>query len=275
MRSRTWDRASVEFAQTIRCGIVFAAMLTASGAGWARPATAQESVAAGTSADIVAVAEVQSGADQSKADSEDENQNGSGLQIEPTKLPTTYLQGPYHVQFHGKGNYVPTLHWSVVQGKLPPGITLHQDGLLNGEAQRTGEFDFVIALTDRSQPPQAVQRGFEIKVVDAITVAWKVPAHVNGNRIEGSVEVSNATLDDVDLTYDVKAIAENGRATEIGYQHFPLTKGTIGMTLPFGDTLPNGAYQVNVSVEGAIVKRNAFYRQQLQTPGPLHVAVGP
>lgn len=273
MRSRT-----SKFAQTIRCGIALVAMLAASETGWAQSIAALKNAAASrpeTTAETVGGQEGQSGSDHSKADPQNDSENGSGLQIEPTKLPATYPQGPYDVRFHGKGNYVPTLHWSVAKGKLPPGMRLHEEGLLEGEAQRAGEYDFVIAVKDGSQPPQAVERGFEIKVVDAITVGWKVPAHVNGNRIEGTVEVSNATLDDVDLTYDVKAIAENGRATEIGYQHFPLTKGTIGMTLPFGDTLPNGAYQVNVSVEGAIAQRKAFYRQQLQTPGPLHVAVGP
>ncbi len=273
MRSRT-----TEWAQTIRCGMALAAMLVLSAAGWAKPAAAMKSAAAnslGTTAGTTAEQVLQRGSDQSQTDSEDDKENGSGLQIETKKLPTTYLQGPYHAEFHVKGNYVPMLHWAVVEGKLPPGIGLQQDGLLKGEARQTGEFDFVIAVSDRSQPPQEVRRGFEIKVVDAITVEWKVPAHVNGNRIDGSVEVSNSTMDDVDLTYDVKAVAENGRATEIGYQHFPLTKGTMGMTLPFGDTLPNGAYQLNVSVEGAIAGKKVFYRKQLQAPGPLHVAVGP
>ena len=215
----------------------------------------------------------QSTAGQSGADNE-KNDEG-GLQIKPTELPRTYLQGPYQVQFYGKGNYVPTLRWRVIQGTLPPGITLTEDGLLRGEAQKTGEFHFVIAVKDGGQPPQAVQRGFAIEVVDALTVVWKVPPHVSGGRIEGSVEVSNTTLEDIDLTYDVKAIAPNGRATEIGYQHFPLKQGTLGMTLPYGETLPLGDYVVNVSVEGVIEKRKTFYRQTLQTPGPLHVAVEP
>lgn len=222
---------------------------------------------------LVVLCAAQSGSGQN--DSGNARQNEAGLQIEPANLPTTYLQGPYRAELHVKGKYVPTLHWSVVQGKLPQGIRLQQDGLLSGEAQQTGEFNFVIEVSDKSQPPQDERRGFLIKVVDAITVEWKVPAHVNANRIEGSVEVSNSTLDDVDLTYDVKAIAENGRATEIGYQHFPLTKGTIGMTLPFGDTLPNGVYDVNVSVEGAIAGKKVFYRKQLQMPRRLHVALEP
>lgn len=216
------------------------------------------------------------GARPAAGQSSAENKNDEGgLQIEPTELPRTFLRGPYHVQFYGRGNYVPTLRWRVIEGTLPPGIRLTEGGVLEGEAQRTGEFHFTVAVRDGNQPAQAVQRGFVIEVVDALTVGWKIPAHVSGNRIEGSVEVSNTTPDEIDLTYDVKAIAENGRATEIGYQHFPLKQGTMGMTLPFGETLPHGDYVVNVSVEGMIAKRKAFYRQQLQMPGPLHVTVGP
>jgi hypothetical protein len=79
----------------------------------------------------------------------------------------------------------------------------------------------------------------------------------------------------MDLTFDVKAVAENGRATEIGYQHFPLKRGTIAMQLPFGETLPHGGYVVYVNVVGEVAKRNAIYRQGMQTPGALQVVVGP
>jgi len=199
----------------------------------------------------------------------------SGLTIWPTELPDTYPHGPYNLIFQPRGNFVPVLHWRVESGALPPGIKLEDNGSLHGEAERAGEFQFVLSVKDGGQPLQAVQRSFTIKVVDAISIAWKNPAHVAGNRIEGSVEVSNATPEDIDLTFDVKAVAENGRATEIGYQHFPLKRGTMGMALPFGETLPNGAYIVNVNVVGELAKRNAIYRQQLQTPRPLHVAVGP
>jgi hypothetical protein len=78
----------------------------------------------------------------------------------------------------------------------------------------------------------------------------------------------------MDLTFDVKAVAEDGRATEIGYQHFPLKKGTVGMALPFGETLPHGAYIVYVNLVGEVARRNAIYRQRMQTPA-LQVVVGP
>jgi hypothetical protein len=198
-----------------------------------------------------------------------------GLVIEPAELPGTYPHGTYQVTLHVRGDYVPVLHWRVVRGTLPPGITLEDNGVLRGEAERAGEFRFELEVRDGGKPQEGVVKAFVIKVVEGITVAWKVPAHVTGNRIDGSVEVTNSTADDMDLTFDVKAVAENGRATEIGYQHFPLKRGTIGMALPFGDTLPHGAYVVYVNVNGEIAKRNAIYKQQMKTPAALQVVVGP
>jgi hypothetical protein len=163
----------------------------------------------------------------------------------------------------------------VASGTLPPGITLDDNGVLRGAAERAGEFRFEVEVRDGGKPQQGVQKGFVIKVVEAITLAWKVPAHVTANRIDGSVEVSNTTADDMDLTFDVKAVAENGRATEIGYQHFRLKKGTVGMALPFGETLPHGDYVVYVNVNGEVAKRNAIYKQQMKTPAVLQVVVGP
>jgi len=207
------------------------------------------------------------------AGAQDNAQNG--LIIEPAELPLTYPHGPYHAGFYVRGNYVPVLHWTLRSGTLPPGLTLQDNGEIRGEAQRPGEFHFVVAVRDGGQPQQAIEKAFVIKVLDALTVAWKVPAHVNVNRIEGSVEVSNATVDDLDFTFDVKAVAQDGRATEIGYQHFALTRGTIGMALPFGETLPHGAYVVYVTVNGEVPQRHAIYKQLMKTPNALEIAVGP
>jgi hypothetical protein len=210
---------------------------------------------------------------QNSAD--DNADSKTGIIIEPSELPVTYPHGPYHIVFHARGNYVPTLHWTAGNGALPPGITLDDNGVLHGEAQRAGEFHFSVTVRDGDQPQQAVQKEFVIKVVDALVIAWKVPAHVNVSRIEGSIDVTNATADDMDFTFEVKAVAENGRATEIGYQHFPLKKGTIAMTVPFGETLPHGTYVVRVDVNGEVATRNAIYKQGLQMPGLLQVVPGP
>jgi hypothetical protein len=231
--------------------------------------------------DVRASGTNQAAVDQTAKDKTSQNKTSrdqgkdDGLVIEPAELPATYPHGTYFVVLRARGNVVPTLHWRVEKGALPPGIKLDENGVLRGEAERAGEFQFVLSVKDSGNPQQAWQRGFAIKVVEAITLAWKVPPHVNVSRIEGSVEVSNTTVDDMDLTFDVKAVAENGRATEIGYQHFPLKKGTIAMALPFGETLPHGSYVVYVNVNGEVAKRNAIYKQQMQTPGALQVVPGP
>jgi hypothetical protein len=120
-----------------------------------------------------------------------------------------------------------------------------------------------------------VQKQFVLKVVAALAINWKAPAHVTGNRIDGTVEVSNTSPDDMDLTFVVMAVAGNGRATAIGYQHFVLKKGTVGMELPFGETLPHGGYVIHVDAVGEVAPKNLIYRDRMETAGPLQVTVGP
>lgn len=199
-----------------------------------------------------------------------------GLTIDDHLLPPkTYPRAQYFFMFQARGNYVPLLHWRVEQGTLPPGLTLADNGVLRGEPESAGEYRFTVSVTDSGKPQQSVRKEFVISVLEAFTVAWKTPARVSGSRIEGSVKVSNTTPEDIDLTFIVEAVAENGRATAIGYQHFLLRKATTDMELPFGENLPHGAYVVNVDTIGEVARRNAIYRKRLQTPGSLQVLVGP
>jgi hypothetical protein len=189
-------------------------------------------------------------------------------------LPDAYPRTPYEYRFHARGG-VPVLQWRVEKGALPPGMKLEDDGRLAGAPEHKGEFQFTASVRDGSNPQQAVQKEFTLHVVSAFALAWKVPAHVNGNRIEGSAQVSNATPEDIDLTFVVMAVAGNGRATAIGYQHFVLARGMIGKELPFGETLPHGGYVVNVDAVGEVAARNLIYRERMQTPSALQVTVGP
>ena len=108
-----------------------------------------------------------------------------------------------------------------------------------------------------------------------MSLRWKNPAHVNGNRIEGSAEISNTTADDIDLTFIVLAVPENGRAVAIGYQHVLLRRRTIAKELPFGEMLPHGGYVVHADAIGEVAPRNVIYRERMQTPSALQVTVGP
>ena len=93
--------------------------------------------------------------------------------------------------------------------------------------------------------------------------------------MDGAVKLTNGTKDDFDLTFIVVAVAENGRATALGYQHFTLKAGTIDFPIPFGETLPHGAYVVHADAVAEIPLKNAILRRQLETPAPLPVTQGP
>jgi len=202
-------------------------------------------------------------------------QTQSDLIIENTSdLPDAFPHMQYEVRLQAHGGVTP-FHWRLEKGALPPGLKLEDDGRLHGPPERSGEFQFTVAVNDSGKPQQAVQKEFLLRVRSGLTLDWSKPAHVNGGRIEGSVAVSNITPDDMDLTFDVKAVADNGRATEIGYQHFVLKRGTNGMELPFGENLPFGGYVIYVNVVGEVAPKNLIYREQMQTPRQLHVTVGP
>jgi len=205
---------------------------------------------------------------------EERPQEQSGLVIEnESELPESHPHSPYDFRFRAHGN-ISAMHWRVEKGALPRGMWLEENGWLHGQAEHVGEFQFTIAVTDGDRE-RAVQKGFVLRVTSALSLNWKDGAHVNGSRIEGSVEVLNTTRDPIDLTFYVLAVATNGRATAIGYQHFVLRAGTQAVELPFGETLPYGRYKVHVDAVGEVAARKLIYREYLETPGPLQVTVGP
>ena len=196
------------------------------------------------------------------------------LVIDTVSLPGTYPRAMYLVHMQARGGTLP-YHWRVEKGDLPQGLKLEEDGTLRGSPEKVGEYRFTISVTDNSRRPQALQREYTLSVLAAMLMQWKKLAHVNGNRIEGSVEVSDTTPDDFDFTFIVLAVNENGRATAIGYQRFPLKQGTKDFEILFGDTVARGSYVVHVDGVGEVAEKNQIYRARLQTPVPLQVAVGP
>jgi hypothetical protein len=230
---------------------------------------------AGCQLDVANAADDEGGAQADSQVGAAPAQGEAGLIIEGDRdLPDAYAHRHYEFRFLAR-NGTSVLHWKVEKGALPQGMKLDDTGLLLGEPERPGEFQFTVSVTDGGNAQTAVQKGFLLRVVSGLALNWKNPAHVTGNRIDGSAQVSNETPDDIDLTFVVMAVAGNGRATAIGYQHFVLKRGTVAMELPFGETLPRGGYVVHVDAVGEVAQRNLIYRERMQTPGPLQVAIGP
>lgn len=194
------------------------------------------------------------------------------LSVPIEKLPNPALWEFYDLRLPAAGG-TGTYRWRVFSGSLPGGLKLSEDGELSGTPQETGQFDFVLQLSDSEDPANQLQKKFSLLLEPPLTVEWSRKTAVNGQRIEGSVKVSNHTGRDFDLTLVVLAVNDVGRATAIGYQRFPLKKKTRDLEIPFGETLSWGNYEVNVDVVGEEPLGNHIYRARLVTK--QSIAQGP
>ncbi|HEY7351534.1 MAG TPA: putative Ig domain-containing protein [Terriglobales bacterium] len=194
------------------------------------------------------------------------------VSISTKELPKALLWEPYTSQLEASGGNGP-YHWRVLSGTLPHTIQLNDQGELTGNSDESGSYDFRVLVTDNSNPPKQQEKAFTLSTEVPLTADWQRKAQVAGQRIEGSIKVSNRTGRDFDLTFIVLAVNEIGRATAIGYQHFSLKRDTKDMELPFGDTLAQGNYAVNVDVVGEEPISNKIFRDRLASQ--LAITQGP
>jgi len=198
----------------------------------------------------------------------------TNLSLDALTLPKASPRHQYKFQFQAHGG-IPPMKYALSQGSPPTGMKLGEDGLLTGTPSSTGEYKFTVTVTDSSNPPQKAFRAFVLRIVPPMVLEWKRYARVNGNRIDGSIVISNNTEDDFDFTFVVLAVADNGRAVDIGYQHVPLKSGVDSLEIPFGDTLPRGNYVVHVDAVGEVPAKDQIFRTRLQTKEKLAILVGP
>ncbi len=197
------------------------------------------------------------------------------LAILDQSLPPLHAGIDARIPFHASGG-VPPYHWSVTAGDLPPGVALDPAGFLFGRPSKPGDFAFTLTLTDSAQPAYSISKEFRTQVTATLLLEWLRQPQVQGTEINGSVQVSNGTKDDdFDLTVIIVAVNEIGRATALGYQHMTLKAGVINFQVPFGSTLPAGAYVVHADAVAEIPARNTILRQRLQTPAALQILQGP
>jgi hypothetical protein len=196
------------------------------------------------------------------------------LVIETQRLPKAYVRQPYQAQLQARGG-VPPLRWEATEGALPTGIVLRSDGQLAGTPALSGEFRFTVTVTDSGKPAYQRSQQFLLSVVSPLMAQWGSYPRINGQRLEGSILVSNQTDRDFDLTVIVLAVNLVGRATAIGYQHFLLKKDTEEMEIPFGDNLPPGSYELNVDAVAEAAASNSIYRARLVPKERFQMQQGP
>lgn len=194
--------------------------------------------------------------------------------IQSSSLPRGFVSLAYHAQLQAQNGTTP-YEWAVTSGSLPKGLSLQEDGVLSGVPAEAGEFHFVVTVTDSAKPPQERTHDLVLQVLEPLLAKWSRYPKVNGQRIEGSLKVSNQTADEFDLTVIVLAVNESGRATALGYQHFTLQKNTVDQEIPFGENLPSGSYMVNADVVAEVAAAKRIHRARLATSERLHVVQQP
>ena len=197
----------------------------------------------------------------------------NSISIVSKALPKAPLWERYVARLQASGGIEP-YHWRVVDSSLPRTLRLSDEGIITGGLSQPGEFEFTVLVRDNSNPPKQAKQKLVLKIETPLTADWSRKALVSGQRIDGSIKVSNHTGRDFDLTFIVLAVNDIGRATAIGYQHFPLKKTTLDMEIPFGETLSPGNYAVNVDVVGEEPTSKLIFRARLVT-GKESITQGP
>lgn len=194
-------------------------------------------------------------------------------ELPPASLWSNYGEkNQYGFRLQAGGGVGP-YHWRIVSGTLPRGLRLDNDEI-TGIPDENGNFQFALEVLDSNNPPAEAQKAVVLTVETPFSAEWGRKAQVNGQRIEGSVKVSNRTGRKLDLTFIVLAVNDIGRATAIGYQHFPLKANTRDLPLPFGDNLSPGNYTVNVDLVAEEPTSKRVFRTRLVTPNET-ISQGP
>jgi putative Ig domain-containing protein len=201
-------------------------------------------------------------------------QTAPPLAIVDEPLPPLNAGVEIRIPLHATGG-VPPYHWSVASGDLPQGIMFTSDGLLVGRPAKPGTFAVTVTVTDSGQPAHSINKELRTQVSAALLFDWLRPPQIRGDRIDGAAQVSNGARDDFDLTVLIVAVDEVGRATALGYQHLKLKAGSANLQIPFGTTVPRGAYVIHADAVAEIPAKNTILRQHLETPVPLPVTQGP
>ena len=161
------------------------------------------------------------------------------------------------------------LTWKMTGGKLPPGLKLNPTrGSISGVPTAPGAYRFAVAVTDSNIPAMQIQREFTLVVTAALSIEWKQPPAVDGEKLAGSVVVSNYTAQDFTLTVIVMAVNQIGRATALGYQEFTLRSGGE-QVIPFGSSPGTGTYAVHADAVAEVASTNTIYRARKQTAAAL------
>lgn len=161
------------------------------------------------------------------------------------------------------------LRWRVLRGRLPAGLTLDRDsGRITGTPPAAGQAPLTVEVTDSSSPAQTAQLRITVLILSTLDIVWQRPPALSGTDLNGTLQVTNYSGNQVVLTVVVVAVNEVGKAFTLGYQHFSIAPGATSPVIPFGMRLPPGRYNLRADAVGEVAEKNIIYRSSLQA-GPF------
>jgi hypothetical protein len=178
----------------------------------------------------------------------------AALAIDTTSLPKGAVGTPYMSQVDASGGTTPYT-WSLVKGKLPPGLALGpKSGLINGTPMVAGSYQFTVEVTDSASPPQTATAALGITIETQLRVTTSsLPVGVENVSYSAQLNASGG---------DPKSYSWSASGLPLGLTIDPLS-GLISGTPKVGSTTP---YQVHVTVADGIQQASTVLLLTIELP---------
>lgn len=108
------------------------------------------------------------------------------LSITTTSLPSASLNVLYAATTLQAAGGAPPYSWSLLNGLLPPGLSLSTSGAISGTATQAGLFSFTVLVTDSETPSLTANKALSISVGDLSVLSGNYAFEFNGFNSTGN-----------------------------------------------------------------------------------------
>jgi len=108
------------------------------------------------------------------------------LSVTTTGLPSATLNAAYPATTLQAAGGVPPYSWSLLNGSLPPGLSLSTGGIISGTPTQSGLFGFTVFVSDSQNPPSTANKALTISVGDLSALNGNYAFEFNGFNSTGN-----------------------------------------------------------------------------------------
>ncbi len=89
--------------------------------------------------------------------------------IMPETLPSGLVGSDYEQQLRAEDGFAP-FEWWVVDGEVPPGLDLDEDGFISGTLEEAGSYQFTVHVEDSQSPSASSEKTYVIQVIQPVSI---------------------------------------------------------------------------------------------------------